>query len=114
MTELIKNQVFAKKATQQPPRWYKALEYIPPAQIMTRPIPPQHLAPKPNARKVKRLYQPQRLVYEEDGLRRQFYHDHPWELARPRIILEMDGRDAERCDWSKGLRQPGIPLTGEW
>jgi len=35
------------------------------------------------------------------------------ELARPRVITEFDGKDATRCDWSKGLQQFGVPLTGE-
>lgn len=29
------------------------------------------------------------------------------------MIIEMDGKDALRYDWSKGLRQPGMPLCGE-
>lgn len=29
------------------------------------------------------------------------------------MVIEMDGKDARRCDWSKGLKQPGIPLSGE-
>ncbi|KAF2967142.1 hypothetical protein GQX73_g6412 [Xylaria multiplex] len=97
----------------QKPVWYNVIESIPPSEIVTRPYPPQHKIPNPKARRPSRLFQPQELVYEEDGLRHQFYKDHPWELARPRVIVEMDGRDAERYDWSKGLRQPGMPLCGE-
>ncbi|KAI1427468.1 37S ribosomal protein S25 [Xylaria sp. FL1777] len=97
----------------QKPVWYNVVESIPPSEIVIRPYPPQHRKPNPKTRKPSRLFQPQQLVYEEDGLRRQFYKDHPWELARPRMIVEMDGRDAERYDWSKGLRQRGMPLCGE-
>ena len=32
----------------------------------------------------------------------------------PVVVLELDGKDAQRCDWSKGIRQPGVALTGEW
>ncbi|TGJ80435.1 hypothetical protein E0Z10_g8325 [Xylaria hypoxylon] len=95
------------------PIWYNVVESIPPSEIVTRPLPPQHKKQNPKTRRPSRLFQPQQLVYEEDGLRRQFYKDHPWELARPRMIIEMDGRDAERYDWSTGLRQPGMPLCGE-
>ncbi|KAI0025872.1 mitochondrial ribosomal protein [Xylariomycetidae sp. FL0641] len=95
------------------PVWYEAVQLIPPAETLTRPLPPQHKAPNPRARKPSRMFQPQQLVYEEDGLRRTFYKDHPWELARPRMIIEMDGKDAQRYDWSKGLQQPGMPLCGE-
>ncbi|KAK5632586.1 hypothetical protein RRF57_008300 [Xylaria bambusicola] len=97
----------------QKPVWYNVVESIPPSETVTRSLPPQHKQPNPKVRKPSRLFQPQKLVYEEDGLRSQFYKDHPWELARPRIIVEMDGRDAERYDWSKGLLQPGMPLCGE-
>ncbi|KAI1741002.1 mitochondrial ribosomal protein S25 [Xylaria scruposa] len=97
----------------QKPVWYNVIESIPPSETVTRPYPIQHIQHNPKTRRPSRLFQPQKLVYEEDGLRRQFYKDHPWELARPRMIVEMDGRDAERYDWSKGLRQPGMPLCGE-
>lgn len=113
VTELMDHRMMTKLRVQKP-AWYKAVESIPPSEILTRPLPPQHKALHPKARKASRLYQPQQLVYEEDALRKQFYKDHPWELARPRMIIEMDGKDSLRLDWSKGLRQPGIPLSGEW
>jgi len=58
------------------------------------------------------MFKPQQIVYEEDSIRQDFFRDHPWELARPRILLETDGKDGQKCDWSK-LRQPGRPLNGE-
>ncbi|KAJ8109477.1 hypothetical protein ONZ43_g6124 [Nemania bipapillata] len=112
VTNLMSARILAHQKNQKPV-WYHVVESIPPSEILSRPYPPQHREPNPKTRKPSRLFQPQRLVYEEDGLRRQFYKDHPWELARPRMIVEMDGRDAERYDWSKGLRQPGMPLCGE-
>ena len=45
-------------------------------------------------------------------MRKEFYGDHPWELARPRIVLENDGRDGQRCNWSQ-IQQRGRPLNGE-
>jgi small subunit ribosomal protein S23 len=45
-------------------------------------------------------------------LRADFFGDHPWELARPKIILENSGNDAKGWDWSK-IVQPGKPLDGE-
>ena len=44
---------------------------------------------------------PLEIKYEEDSLRSRFFKDHPWELARPRIMLETDGRDGLRADWSQ-------------
>ncbi|KAI1269351.1 37S ribosomal protein S25 [Xylariaceae sp. FL1019] len=111
-TQLLDHRIRPSLRVQKPV-WYNAVESIPPSEMLTRPLPPQHKIPNSRTRKPSRLFQPQHLVYEEDALRRNFYKDHPWELARPRMIVEMDGRDAEHYDWSKGLRQPGMPLCGE-
>jgi small subunit ribosomal protein S23 len=96
------------------PPWYKVMEAIPPSEILTRPVPVQHRQPNLRVAKPNGIYRPQKIRYEEDHLRDVFYKDHPWELARPRIVLELDGKDAQRCDWGKGLRQPGVQLSGEW
>ncbi|KAF9081843.1 mitochondrial ribosomal small subunit component [Mortierella sp. GBA35] len=57
---------------------------------------------------------PQKIVYPEDKLRRRFYEDHPWELRRPRCLIETTG-DGTRRSWTS-LLQPGrsiADLTGE-
>ncbi|TRX94567.1 hypothetical protein FHL15_004519 [Xylaria flabelliformis] len=112
VSNLVNHRIIPNVKVQKPV-WYNVVESIPPSETVTRPYPVQHIKQNPKIRRPSRLFQPQKLVYEEDGLRHQFYKDHPWELARPRMIVEMDGRDAERYDWSKGLRQPGMPLCGE-
>jgi len=96
-----------------PPPWLKAVESIPPTETLTRTYAVQHTVPNPRAKRPSRLYRPTPIVYPEDQLRKDFYKDHPWELARPRIIMEMDGMDGRYRDWSKGLRQPDMPLSGE-
>ncbi|KAK5656274.1 hypothetical protein OQA88_5037 [Cercophora sp. LCS_1] len=96
-----------------PPAWVKAVEQVPPSEILTRPIPHQHTPIDPRARRPRKLFQPKKLVYPEDELRRTFFRDHPWELARPRNIFELDGMDARYADWSTGVRQPGMQLSGE-
>ncbi|RFU36100.1 hypothetical protein B7463_g163, partial [Scytalidium lignicola] len=98
----------------QPPPWYTTIGLIPPSEILTRPQPVQHreLNPKMRTKKPSKMFKPQPIVYEEDRLRKEFYKDHPWELARPRVVLEQDGKDGQRCDWSK-IRQKQRPLTGE-
>ncbi|PSK33704.1 hypothetical protein C7M61_005257 [Candidozyma pseudohaemuli] len=48
----------------------------------------------------------------EDQLRDVFYHQHPWELARPKNTVENDGQDIAKCDWSHML-QVHKPLDGE-
>jgi len=96
------------------PIWIKAVEKVPPAELHTRPYLPQHQPLNPRARKPRNLYRPTKLVYPEDELRQTFYRDHPWELARPMMLLETNGLDARSRDWSKGVRQPNMKLSGEW
>ncbi|KAF9917974.1 mitochondrial ribosomal small subunit component [Lobosporangium transversale] len=57
---------------------------------------------------------PKNLYYPEDRLRRRFYEDHPWELRRPRCLIETTG-DGTRRDWSKLLQEGRSisDLTGE-
>ena len=58
------------------------------------------------------MFQPMKIEYPEDKLREEFFGDHPWELARPRIVLEDDGKDYQNQDWSR-IEQPGKQLDGE-
>lgn len=43
---------------------------------------------------------PRAIVYPEDKLRRQFFKDHPFELARPKVLVEND-LGINRTDYSK-------------
>ncbi|KAM0428602.1 hypothetical protein ACHAPT_006963 [Fusarium lateritium] len=113
VTEEINHSLLGQKSAAPPP-WYSIMQTVPPSETLVRTIPPRHRGVNPRATKPRNIYRPQRIKYLEDSLRTTFYKDHPWELARPRIIMELDGKDYQRYDWSKGLRQPGIPLTGEW
>lgn len=96
------------------PPWFQTIGSLPPGEILTRPQPVQHsdVAPKRRTKKPSKMFKPMHISYEEDNLRDNFYSDHPWELARPRVILEQDGKDGQRCDWSK-IQQPGRELNGE-
>ncbi len=71
--------------------------------------------PQKAGKKASKLFQPVRLSYEEDKLRWEYFNDHPWELARPRIVLEDDGKDGEKWDWGVeldvGLRRPGSEVN---
>lgn len=126
------------KAKQYPnrPSWVDALSDLPPAQILTRPQPLRQPLTHTRTRtllngtteqysvaieqkkskaaaKNRHLFTPHKFQYEEDSLRTRFFSDHPWELARPRVVLETDGDQYKNVDWSKGLMQPGIQLSGE-
>ncbi|KAG1056321.1 hypothetical protein G6F46_002960 [Rhizopus delemar] len=43
---------------------------------------------------------PRAIVYPEDKLRKQFYKDHPFELARPKVLVENE-LGVNRTDFSK-------------
>lgn len=99
--------------TEIPPVWLKVVERYPPAELLTRPKPIPHQNPNPRQRKPRNIYLPQAITFPEDELRKTFFKDHPWELARPRIAVEYDGKDARYVDWSRGLKQPGLQVSGE-
>lgn len=99
---------------QREPPWYRVVGAIPPTTSLVRTIPVQlqEKRLRKSARKPSRTFTPQKIVYPEDELRTQFFKDHPWELARPRILVENDGKDFMRHDWSR-MQQPGKQLDGE-
>jgi small subunit ribosomal protein S23 len=96
------------------PAWYRTVGAVPPTTSLVRSIPPQLKDRRPwtKNRKPPRMFMPQKIEYPEDKLRAQFYRDHPWELARPRVLVENDGKDYLRHDWSK-MEQLGKKLDGE-
>ncbi|KAI5306496.1 hypothetical protein KEM56_000617 [Ascosphaera pollenicola] len=118
----------ANGKTRKTPAWLDITSEIPPAAVLTRNTVIPHTLER--QRKVtdretgeivtvvqrhgrrRHDIKPRKLVYEEDNLRRRFYKDHPWELARPRVILEQRGNDYKQHDWSR-LVQPGKRLDGE-
>ncbi|KAH8685534.1 mitochondrial ribosomal protein S25 [Tricladium varicosporioides] len=102
---------------QQPPVWFKTIGSIPPSEILTRTQPPIHRDRNSRPisskrRKPSKMFKPLPIEYEEDQLRHEFYRDHPWELARPRIVLENDGKDGQKCNWAQ-IQQHGRQLNGE-
>lgn len=94
-TQLLQNKRIAS-----PPPWYGVIGTYPPSERLARP--PMQRPQKPG-KKASKLFKPVHLNYEEDRLRWEFFNDHPWELARPRIVLEEDGKDAQKWDWSVPL-----------
>lgn len=57
------------------------------------------------------MYKPVQISIPEDKLRWEFFNDHPWELARPRVVLENDGRDHTRWNWGHSLSRPRVTLS---
>lgn len=115
--QTVKTQLGVPRANNDkrdiPPVWLKVIERIPPSEILTRPKPIPHHDPDPRQRRPRNIFRPQQITFPEDELRRTFFKDHPWELARPRVAVELDGKDSRYVDWSKGLRQRGMQITGE-
>ena len=92
------------------PPWYDVVGNIPPSECLARPV---LRVPRPKGtKKPSRMFQPLPIHYKEDKLRSEFFGDHPWELARPRVIVEDSGNDAKGYDWSR-IVQPGKQLDGE-
>ncbi|RAH74306.1 mitochondrial 37S ribosomal protein mS23 [Aspergillus aculeatinus CBS 121060] len=119
------------------PIWADVIGDIPPAQVLVRNQAHQHQLirqrhkwvrlsngnmakrytlevqeKKTKPKKASRMFLPTEIKYEEDQLRKEFFKDHPWELARPRVVLETTGKDWVNHDWSR-LQQPGKRLDGE-
>ncbi len=104
-------QLLETKRITRSPCWFNVVSDIPPAQILVRP-PQQRKHVRPGTRKSSKMFQPAKIVYPEDRLRSEFFGDHPWELARPRVVLEDTGNDAKNWDWSR-IQQPGKRMDGE-
>ena len=108
-TRLLQARVARGATDAHPPPWYSIIGDLPPSERLVRP-PLQPAQRK--GRKASKLFQPVKLQYQEDQLRLDFFGDHPWELARPRQILEDDGKDYQKFDWSQ-LDQPTKQVDGE-
>ncbi|KAH7357672.1 37S ribosomal protein Rsm25 [Pyrenochaeta sp. MPI-SDFR-AT-0127] len=102
--------LFDAKRNPSLPQWYDVVGNIPPGETLARPV---LRVPKiRHARKASKLFKPLPIAYPEDKLRSDFFGDHPWELARPRLVVEDGGNDAKRHDWSH-IVQRGKQLDGE-
>lgn len=102
--------LFDAKRIPHLPQWYNIVGDIPPGETLARPV--MRVPKVRSGRKASKLFKPLPIVYPEDKLRSEFFGDHPWELARPRIIVEDSGNDSKGYDWSK-ISQPGKQLDGE-
>lgn len=118
-TRLLQSGILRKE-----PPWYSVVGAIPPSTILIRTPPvkfessqekreagPIHTKSR-GVKKSQQFLKPGHVHYPEDDLRRIFFSDHPWELARPRIIVENFGNDCLAYDWSR-IQQPGRELNGE-
>lgn len=91
------------------PPWYGAVGTYPPSERLVRPALQRG---KGRPGRASRMFKPIEIKYPEDKLRDDFFNDHPWELARPRTVLESDGKDYQRQNW-EGIDHTDRPLNGE-
>jgi small subunit ribosomal protein S23 len=108
-----------KMLTAKPP-WFDAMARMPPGEKLVRPA--HRFGAQPSRRaaaargkgrpRASRMFQPLPITFPEDRLRSEFYGDHPWELARPKVVVENTGFDSRGWEWS-GIEQPGKNLDGE-
>jgi small subunit ribosomal protein S23 len=93
------------------PVWYQPVVHTPPMLNFSRkPAQTHHPRPRTIPNDIRKIQKIQGGL--EMYLRKKFYKEHPWELARPRVAVEEDGADYVRQDWSK-MPQVGKPLDGE-
>ncbi|KAI9254533.1 mitochondrial ribosomal protein S25 [Phascolomyces articulosus] len=128
-TNLLKGDLL-KKA----PVWLHAVRAIPPGPSIIRSRNPnanvsaqtdvekelfshhqQHTSTRHKQKHLRtKPPRPAPIVYPEDRLRRQFYKDHPFELARPQTLVE-NKLGLNRTDFSQLLLPGMLPeeITGE-
>jgi small subunit ribosomal protein S23 len=98
------NLALETKRISTPPVWHQVVQDIPPPPRLTRPV-------KSHSSRHQK-FKPVRITYPEDALRQEFFSDHPWELARPKVVLEDSGNDHKGYDWGE-LEQEGKRVDGE-
>jgi len=103
----VSSLIAHKRITNHPP-WLDSVKLFPPSERLVRPA----LQSGKKRQRASRMFQPVKIRYPEDELRAEFFGDHPWELARPRIVLEDDGKDYQKQDWSR-IEAAGRQLNGE-
>ena len=97
----------------KPPPWWSTVMAHPPMPCNTRYVrAPGEPAPKlikylPKDMNRKRLRAPKPKIkeirFQDDVFRDRFFRDHPWELARPRTVVESDIIGKSTRDGPEGL-----------
>lgn len=116
------------KLLKKPPTWFAAVNAVPPGPSIIRSQNPEvnitgqsaaeqqfiqanrptvHTSVRHKQKNLKtKAPKPRSIVYPEDRLRRQFYKDHPFELQRPKLLVETT-EGINRTDFSQ-LLLPGM------
>ncbi|CAI5756910.1 unnamed protein product [Candida verbasci] len=103
------------------PVWYDIiLKYPPKHNLIKKPHQPKTNSSDPrndeivkNFKIPKDIHKIPKLKFIEDTIRDTFYKHHPWELARPKNLIEINGDEIlKKCNW-KNMLQLYKPLDGE-
>jgi hypothetical protein len=86
--------------------WQEAMRLHPPAPKPTRGVVPEQVGQFPQPTKLY-YYKTPEIKYKEDEIRDIFYEQHPFELHRPRQLVE------EQVTWNSIYGTPKVPLSGE-
>lgn len=111
------SQLLQAKHLKNQPVWLPTVARIPPSSDIARKPPPSFHATSSSssasrAGKVRKVFAIQRIKYLEDGLRERFYKEHPWELARPVLLIESGHPSTGGGEWTS-LRRGGRQVSGE-
>lgn len=103
------------------PIWYDAIKQNPPSDLFCayRAILPEETGSFYTRRVGQRkrpnyITKPQAIVYPEDKVRDTFYASHPFELSRPRSLLQYES-SFDAYDWSKNIygNRADLDVCGE-
>jgi hypothetical protein len=100
----LKHNPFRLNPSNQP-KWLRAVSLHPPAPKPTRGAIPSKAGMF--AATELPIFSTQEIKYKEDEIRDMFYRQHPFELHRPRSLIEFD------VTWDSIHGTPAVPLSGE-
>lgn len=115
----VHRQVSRTRLQRITPAWYDAVLEYPPIPLPAKYPPPRSrydMPTKPTGKMRGVKPRPLDIRYLEDGIRRQFFRDHPFEAFRPTTLVEKgkieDPHPIQGTEWSR-LRQRGRNPTPE-
>jgi hypothetical protein len=101
----LKHNPFTFFKVKGQPKWLDAMKLHPPGPKPTRGVIPYEVGMFAESKNV--VYKAPEIKYEEDQIRDVFYQQHPFELSRPRVLIEVD------VQWDSIHGTPQVPLSGE-
>jgi hypothetical protein len=101
----LKHNPFTLSMTKEQPKWLKAMRLNPPAPKPMRGVIPSEVGMFGDSQNI--VFKAPEIKYKEDEIRDVFYKQHPFELSRPRELIEYPVK------WDTIHGTPKVPLSGE-